>query len=269
MGSKLSSAYLSQTVRLWRFLPWIMLGSITWWLGPIQTLAAQALVAAYPDHIRAVTDQAVIWQDGEVMPLDSGHRPTSLASVLDRPNLKDQLALVYPKGRLLTSPARNVDPGRIRYEPFFKKMYGATEDAVRQQLVAVSWLPGSSGQKLLLTRINAVDQRVAMLVQELSLLPDSMQRVVAHPAGSFHWRTIAGTNRMSAHSFGIAIDIDMAYSDYWRWHADKEEAPLAYRNRIPHEVVEMFEKHGFIWGGKWYHYDTMHFEFRPELLTPQ
>ena len=27
-----------------------------------------------------------------------------------------------------------------------------------------------------------------------------------------------------------------------------------------------FETHGFIWGGKWYHYDTMHFEYRPELL---
>lgn len=26
------------------------------------------------------------------------------------------------------------------------------------------------------------------------------------------------------------------------------------------------EKHGFIWGGCWYHYDTMHFEYRPELL---
>jgi peptidoglycan LD-endopeptidase CwlK len=28
----------------------------------------------------------------------------------------------------------------------------------------------------------------------------------------------------------------------------------------------VFEKHGFIWGAKWYHYDTMHFEYRPELL---
>ena len=33
------------------------------------------------------------------------------------------------------------------------------------------------------------------------------------------------------------------------------------------EVVEIFEKYGFIWGGKWYHYDTMHFEYRPELLV--
>ena len=32
-------------------------------------------------------------------------------------------------------------------------------------------------------------------------------------------------------------------------------------------VVEVFEKHGFIWGGKWYHYDTMHFEYRPEIIA--
>jgi len=30
--------------------------------------------------------------------------------------------------------------------------------------------------------------------------------------------------------------------------------------------VAVFERHGFIWGGKWFHYDTMHFEYRPELL---
>lgn len=40
-----------------------------------------------------------------------------------------------------------------------------------------------------------------------------------------------------------------------------------YRNRIPRKIVEIFEKHGFIWGGAWYHYDTMHFEFRPEILN--
>ena len=40
----------------------------------------------------------------------------------------------------------------------------------------------------------------------------------------------------------------------------------AYKNRIPMEIVRIFEKHGFIWGGRWSHYDTMHFEYRPELL---
>jgi hypothetical protein len=33
------------------------------------------------------------------------------------------------------------------------------------------------------------------------------------------------------------------------------------------EIVDIFERHGFIWGGKWYHFDTMHFEYRPELLV--
>ena len=38
------------------------------------------------------------------------------------------------------------------------------------------------------------------------------------------------------------------------------------RNNYPQEIVELFEKHGFIWGGKWSHFDLMHFEYRPELL---
>ena len=41
---------------------------------------------------------------------------------------------------------------------------------------------------------------------------------------------------------------------------------VTYTNRIPIEIAEVFEKYGFIWGGKWYHFDTMHFEYRPELL---
>ena len=32
-------------------------------------------------------------------------------------------------------------------------------------------------------------------------------------------------------------------------------------------IVHIFEKHGFIWGGRWLHYDTMHFEFRPEFYA--
>ena len=74
---------------------------------------------------------------------------------------------------------------------------------------------------------------------------------------------------MSAHSYGIAIDINVKMSDYWLW-ANKgkgETAKILYKNRIPLELVRVFEKHGFVWGGRWYHYDTMHFEYRPEQLA--
>ena len=39
-----------------------------------------------------------------------------------------------------------------------------------------------------------------------------------------------------------------------------------WRNRFPQAIVDAFEAEGFIWGGRWYHYDTMHFEYRPELF---
>ena len=36
---------------------------------------------------------------------------------------------------------------------------------------------------------------------------------------------------------------------------------------MPEKIIAAFEKHGFIWGGNWYHYDTMHFEYRPDLIA--
>ena len=74
---------------------------------------------------------------------------------------------------------------------------------------------------------------------------------------------VAGTNRRSMHSYAAAIDIATAHADYWQWSGGED---AAWKNRIPIEIVQIFERHGFIWGGKWYHYDTMHFEYRPELL---
>ena len=55
------------------------------------------------------------------------------------------------------------------------------------------------------------------------------------------------------------------FGDYWRWHKGR----YRYRNRVPWAIAAIFEKHGFIWGAKWYHYDTLHFEYRPELLKEE
>jgi len=66
--------------------------------------------------------------------------------------------------------------------------------------------------------------------------------------------------------FGIAIDIAAAHSHYWLRAKPGAGGHIAYKNEIPWEIVRIFEANGFIWGGKWYHYDTMHFEYRPELI---
>ena len=42
-----------------------------------------------------------------------------------------------------------------------------------------------------------------------------------------------------------------------------------FKNSIPFEIVEIFERNGWVWGGRWYHYDTMHFEYRPEVIVTE
>jgi hypothetical protein len=92
--------------------------------------------------------------------------------------------------------------------------------------------------------------------------------------GGFNWREIAGTQRMSYHSWGLAVDIQPkrlgGKSIYWMWEMQRNKdwmlVPLENRWNPPDRVIEIFENEGFIWGGKWPFYDNMHFEYRPELL---
>lgn len=82
---------------------------------------------------------------------------------------------------------------------------------------------------------------------------------------AFYWRNIADSPNLSPHSFGIALDINTQFSKYWLWDK-KERNEYQYENQIPLEIVQAFEEEGFIWGGRWWHYDTMHFEYRPEII---
>ena len=66
------------------------------------------------------------------------------------------------------------------------------------------------------------------------------------------------------HAWAIAIDLDTTRSHYWR--NERQDEPLVWKNSYPQAIVDAFEAEGFIWGGRWYHFDTMHFEYRPELL---
>jgi len=224
------------------------------------------LIKAYPEHIVGGAANEVRWEDGSVMAYDDGQRNKTFIELLDRPDLEDGFRFGYDTKA--ETPGVNHDPGRIRYEPFFLKMYGATKEQVKANLVEVVWLPKTVNQKILVTRVNGVNEKVKMISEELDRTPE-FKRYLENIGGTFNWRRISGTDRLSTHSFGITIDINTRYSNYWQWDCKckDEGARLTYRNQIPMQVVEVFEKHGFIWGGRWYHYDTMHFEYRPELLT--
>jgi len=74
---------------------------------------------------------------------------------------------------------------------------------------------------------------------ELKNLSVSDRKYLVPIGGTFKWRYIAGTKRLSVHSFGAAIDINVKYSAYWRW----SKGGYRYQNKIPQAIVEAFEQH--------------------------
>ena len=221
-------------------------------------------MSVYPSQIVGFENNYLVFADRSRLLFDDG-KQKSAEKLLENPDVKDMFTYPYPKGKV-EAPAKFFSPGRIRNEEFFKKMYGKTAEEVKKNLVEIVWCPKLVGQKLLITTINGVDKHLAAVSAELDEHPEWEDYLKS--AGTFYWRMISGTNRLSAHSFGIAIDLNTKYSNYWQWDCKctTENVELSYKNKIPQGIVDIFEKHGFIWGGKWYHYDTMHFEYRPELL---
>ncbi|WP_224241293.1 M15 family metallopeptidase [Hyalangium gracile] len=197
---------------------------------------------------------------GKTYPFDDG-RTKSFEEKLDAPDLEDTFSIPYRAGPIAPVTRENEDPGRFRFDPLFHAAYGASEEQV--DVVGITFL----GQKLKVHRKVApvfarVEQRLAAVLEKEPALRPFLTNV----GGTFNWRKIANTNRQSAHSYGVSIDLNVARSHYWEWA--KPKSPVRWENRIPQVIVDAFEAEGFIWGGRWYHYDTMHFEYRPELLDP-
>jgi hypothetical protein len=88
------------------------------------------------------------------------------------------------------------------------------------------------------------------------------------PADGWNWRTIRGSSLRSNHSYGTALDFlprDLkGRLTYWRWNENTAAMENLYTP--PPAVIRAFEDNGFVWGGSWDLIDTMHFEYRPEIL---
>ena len=254
------------------FLP--LLPLLTKGAQAIETRNAQLmarLVAAYPDFLKAYKDNHLIWKDGTSQLFDDGKGRKRFKRLLNEPDLEDQFYVPYQRGEQGLAPARNSDPGRVRVPAFFNKIYGdCKKGEVAAHLTTIRWLPRHGGQKLRVTRVNHVAQQLQKLSNELDQLLDhrpQLKKFLYPASGTYNCRVIAGTKRYSMHAYGAAIDLNVKQAHYWRWTKPNRKGLYRWRNKIPLEIVRIFERHGFIWGGKWYHYDTMHFEYRPELLA--
>lgn len=220
---------------------------------------AQILIECYPQFIKGYSDNKLLLKDGTSIVWDDGKKK-SFVELLNNCDPQDMFAFKYDRSS--APPAFQQDAGRNRCEALYKKMYGASDGAVRANCVTVNWF----GQRLPFNKNNGAADSLRAVAAELAKHPELKKYLKS--AGTMNWRVIAGTKRLSPHSFATAIDIGVGFSHYWQWSGktQDENARVAYKNSMPLEIAKIFERHGFIWGGHWYHYDTMHYEFRPDIL---
>ena len=225
-----------------------------------------ALELAYPgSHLDAAAG-TFIALNGTTIPYVAA-RDLGPAAHLDGATLGDQFTYLYPLTFDLTQREEAFnDPGRLRNDAFFRALYGESEGEVRDTLVPVRFDGDRVSISFSATTLNCVDVQLAAALAELDTLSPAIDVYFDKSGGSFNWRVIAGTDRLSSHSFGAAIDLNTDLGGYWRWAGRPEGDAGPYDNKMPAELVEAFERYGFIWGGKWHHYDGMHFEYRPELI---
>lgn len=182
---------------------------------------------------------------------------------LENPDLQDMLEEPYPLEDITEVLNGNRDPGRIRVYSLLDEVYGHEENQIRKSLKSISTNYGT----LMFNENNEAANSLKKSLDTIATITNGNQQIggFMYPTrGTYNYRYIQGTGRLSAHSYGIAIDLNSSDSDYWKW-ASKEKG--SKRIAIyPKEIVRAFEENGFVWGGKWAHFDILHFEYRPEFI---
>lgn len=214
------------------------------------------LKESYPSAVQNCGYQDLFLKDGRKISFLSWPLKSSIEERMASPDLYS----VFFDGYGPELPRQ--DGGRVRLYPVLELTYGKTEKEIRSNLVSVKFLD----QILPFNQKNGASEALQETGAELEILikkhPD-FKKYLKRPQ-TFYYRKIAGTSLLSSHSFGIAVDIGVEGSRYWRW--DSPGIPDHEALDFPEAVIAVFEKHGFIWGGYWKHYDSMHFEYRPEFL---
>lgn len=224
------------------------------------------LMMAYPEDIigvkREVDKVYLVMKSGKTILYDD-RKAKNIEEKMNNPDLQDMMEQIYPLSDIAHLMEKDFDPGRVRVYSLFKEVYGKHQKEVEANLVNVK-----AGYKHYpFNRNNRAAEALQTVMKELGVLMEQRKDIYPFlfPAtGTFNYRVIAGTNRLSPHAFGTAIDLARDKRDYWKWTSreEGEKRLLAY----PREIVEVFEKNYFIWGGKWGHFDILHFEYRPELI---
>ena len=226
-----------------------------------------SLMLAYGEEIKGIEREDdgmvyVVMQSGKRIVYDDKKEKTFEQKLADA-DIQDMMEQVYPLAGINRLMEENLDPGRIRAYDFFHEVYGKTEDEIKENLKSIVL----GGQYFSFNKNNNAAGALEGVFDDLAALTQESPgiRGFVYPlGGTYNYRVIAGTGRLSPHAFGIAVDLKSSSGDYWRW-ATKEQGQRRL-DAYPRDLVRVFENNYFIWGGKWSHFDILHYEYRPELI---
>jgi len=249
----------------------------------------QALERAYPGWVEvrhhlggstlAVGEQEFEWAGGRLLSLKKGGSWSTLSvhSFYEYTAKQPDVAS-WPQDRLAQAEAKLADrrsENLSRDPSFFDALWSIHDRASadsRQRKTRFLGMKVSVHQSL----VNPL-RKIEARLQAARERDDSLDRFLKTLARleGYNWRDIAETQSRSNHAYGAALDlIPQRYgntSPYWLWAS--QEKPGWYRvawarRWLPHPtVIQAFEAEGFVWGGKWLMFDTIHFEYRPEILV--
>ncbi|WP_243156348.1 M15 family metallopeptidase [Clostridium sp. C8-1-8] len=221
------------------------------------------LMMAYPTYITGVErsndNVYIVMKSGKKIIYDD-KRPKSFEQKLASPDLQDMLEQIYPLESIDGLVADKFDPGRMRVYELLHEVYGYGQAQIEKNLKSVA------GGMRFNCQNNAADN-LNIVIKNLNQLAKVNGKAASdiYPFnGTYNYRIIAGTGRLSPHAFGLAIDLNRDSRDYWQW-ASLEQGDKRIKGYTK-EIPKIFEENNFVWGGKWRHFDVLHYEYRPEII---
>jgi hypothetical protein len=259
---------------------------------------AKLFAAAYPERLGPAVFQdgdwtfemdGELWQyaQGRMLPLADAERAEEFrpqflyrytlepAGVSDDANPWQDLAEEILSRRSSSGPYNRLYgvPGAAR-SPFYEALWQtrSREEAYSQQRWIAFLGRQVQAHRGIVAPLERAEARILALAKEDPEIQGWLNNL--HSITGWNWRNVAGSANRSYHSYGIAVDLLMraqpGMETYWQWTQAKgidwRSVPAENRQNPPSAVIRVFEDQGFIWGGRWSRYDTMHFEYHPELL---
>jgi len=170
-------------------------------------------------HIRfldRIEENNLVWKDGTRMRIATARAPRRPCDA-DDPDIKDMFLMKYPvaSGALHQS---HLDPGRVRYAPLFKKIYGDCRTGSRRTPVDVA-CSEQIRQKRQFTKSMARPQRCNRC-QIARCCRSAFLAYLRPTQGTYNCRRIAGPSSERSR-FRYSIEIADAHASLWAWSSPR------------------------------------------------